>query len=166
MPLLVPLVLPASPSPPPAAATQSVLEPAAPATPTCADDDVPPTKEFSCAQQKAWGKCECRGGVGEALWMLARLVGAGSAGQAAPTSSCHPTPTLLLPLTHILPTLRRHVLDGAQGLLPLHLRLLRRQHDRRAVHRRRPGLRPGRCRRQRWWVEGCELGGLGALRQC
>ena len=70
MPLLAPIVPPASPSPPPTAAAQSVPEPATPATPTCADDDVPPTKEFSCAQQKAWGKCELRGGGGVGLWVL------------------------------------------------------------------------------------------------
>ncbi|PRW45172.1 hypothetical protein C2E21_6268 [Chlorella sorokiniana] len=58
VPLLAPVIPPTSPSPLTAAATQSVPEPAAPATPTCADDDVPPTKEFSCAQQKAWGKCD------------------------------------------------------------------------------------------------------------
>ncbi|KAL4448283.1 hypothetical protein ABPG75_005502 [Micractinium tetrahymenae] len=73
----IPELLPPLASPLPSAAAQAAaaaliasLPPASPAaeaqasadttaaSPTCADDDVPPTKDYTCEQQKAWGKCE------------------------------------------------------------------------------------------------------------
>ena len=117
---------------------------------TCPDDDVPPTKEFSCELQKAWGKCECEGRGRE-------VVGA-ARGRCALSDLHHLTQSRLPAL--LQPPLRRQVLAGAPGLLPQHLRAVRRGRRHGSLLRRCPRHRPDRRRCKPGWVMGG--GGSGA----
>ena len=121
---------------------------------TCPDDDVPPTKEFSCELQKAWGKCECEGGGRE-------VVGA-ARGRCALSDLHHLTQSRLPALPQ--PPLRRQVLAGAPGLLPQHLRAVRCGRRHGSLLRRCPCHQPDRRRCKPGWV--MVVGGARAQGVC